>query len=502
MPRVLCVWFPRWPIQRLRSERPDLKRSELVLIAGRNPRLLVTVCGSKAERLGVHAGQPLAEARALIRNARFLPADPVADRETLRQLALDGQRFSPLVGLEDGPAPESLLSDVTGCTHLWQDEDRFVQTVREYWTGRGYNIQLALAGTVGTAWALAHWTAVAVVSRGGETEALSGLPVELLRLPVTVLERLGALGLRTVRDVLLLPRETLFSRFDVILPQRLDEALGRRPELFVAERLHEPLTVAREWDVPLEDRLTVELLCREMLRALLGEASHPGAGVQELEGELRTEAGPVKLQVRLARASRDEAHLAELVALQLERCTWPGGIVAIRWTINELGHLPEIERNWFAPDAETDATREVVALVDRLSSRLGDHVVLRAEAVADAEPEHAVELVPWMKATPTRSDGYSLPPEHSRCRPFRLFVVPKPIAVVSVVPDGSPMRMTWRGKDHRVIRCWGPERIATGWWRAQDTERDYYRAEWEDGTHAWVFRDLRRDRWFLHGFFE
>ena len=38
MPRVLCVWFPRWPIQRLRIARPELRRSELVLFAGQNQR--------------------------------------------------------------------------------------------------------------------------------------------------------------------------------------------------------------------------------------------------------------------------------------------------------------------------------------------------------------------------------------------------------------------------------------------------------------------------------
>ena len=110
MPRVLCVWFPRWPIQRLRNEQPELRRSELVLFAGHNQRPCVTVCGPKAERLGVRVGQPLAEAKALFRKAVFLPADVVADREALCQLALDGQRFSPLVGLEEGIPPESLLS--------------------------------------------------------------------------------------------------------------------------------------------------------------------------------------------------------------------------------------------------------------------------------------------------------------------------------------------------------------------------------------------------------
>src|SRR5262249_13613806 len=149
-----------------------------------------------------------------------------------------------------------------------------------------------------------------------------------------------------IGDLLRLPRETLSSRFGVILPQRLDQALGRRPEPFVAERLREPLTAARQWDVPLEDRLTLALICRQMLQTLLSVGNHPGAGFQELEGALQTESGAVTLAIRLARPSRDESHLAQLVELQLERCTWSGGIVAIRWTVTQLGRLPEVEHNW------------------------------------------------------------------------------------------------------------------------------------------------------------
>ena len=37
MPRVMCVWFPNWPIQRLRTERRELRRSELVLFARQGP---------------------------------------------------------------------------------------------------------------------------------------------------------------------------------------------------------------------------------------------------------------------------------------------------------------------------------------------------------------------------------------------------------------------------------------------------------------------------------
>jgi protein ImuB len=437
-----------------------------------------------------------------LRRAVYLPADVGADREALCQRALDGQRFSPLVGLEEGMAPESLLSDVTGCTHLWGGEEPFLQAVRDHWTERGFQIQLALAGTVGTAWAVAHAVRAAVVPAGGETAALSHLPVSLLRLPISTLERLEALGLRTIGDLLKLPRETLASRFGLILPERLDQALGNRSESFVVERLREPLAVVREWEVPLENRLAVAQLCQEMLRTLLALGDHPGAGIQELEGELRTEVEVVKLQIRLVEPTRDERHLAQLVDLQLERCTWSHGVIGIRWIVLRLGSLALVQRDWFADDGATDVSREVVALVERLSSRLGDDMVLRVDVVPDPQPERAVQLTPWTQARPADASAFALSPEQSRCRPFRLLSVPQPIAVVSVVPDGPPIRMTWRTQECRVVRSWGPERIATGWWRAPDVERDYYRAEWEDGTHAWIFRDRRGGRWFLHGFFE
>lgn len=472
------------------------------MFAAQNQRLFITACGPQAERSGVRIGQPLAEAKTLIRNAHFLPADAATDREALRQLALDAQRFSPIVGLEDAENPESLLCDVTGCTHLWDGEERFLNAVRDYWSGRSFHTQLALAGSVGAAWALARAVTAAVVPVGEESTALAGLPVELLRLPLTALERLDALGLKTIRDVLQLPRDTLAGRFGVILPQRLDQALGLRPESFVGERLREALSVVREWETPLENRLDVALVCRRMLRTLLSMVHHPYAGLEELEGELRTETGVTTLEIRLMKPSRDERHLAQLVELQLERRAWPGGVVAIRWSVPRLGRFQEVEQEWFAGNNGTDASRHVDSLVERLSSRLGDDMVLRVEAVADALPECAFQFLPWTRVTPGRTNEPPLTPELWRCRPCRLFSVPQPLMVLSVIPDGPPILMTWLNEDHRVARCWGPERIATGWWRAADARRDYYRVEWEDGTHVWTFRNQRDGQWFLHGFFE
>ena len=47
----------------------------------------------------------------------------------------------------------------------------------------------------------------------------------------------------------------------------------------------------------------------------------------------------------------------------------------------------------------------------------------------------------------------------------------------------------------------GPERIETGWWDGAPARRDYYVMANRDGETLWVFQDLVRGGWFLHGFF-
>jgi len=37
------------------------------------------------------------------------------------------QRYSPIVGVEEGPCPESLLVDITGCAACFHGEDRLRQ---------------------------------------------------------------------------------------------------------------------------------------------------------------------------------------------------------------------------------------------------------------------------------------------------------------------------------------------------------------------------------------
>jgi protein ImuB len=85
---------------------------------------------------------------------------------------------------------------------------------------------------------------------------------------------------------------------------------------------------------------------------------------------------------------------------------------------------------------------------------------------------------------------------------LRLKPQPVPIAAVSLVPDGPPIRFQWQGQDCVIRNYWGPERIETGWWRGPRVDRDYYRVETAVGQRFWLFRRNRDGNWFLHGVFE
>jgi protein ImuB len=98
----------------------------------------------------------------------------------------------------------------------------------------------------------------------------------------------------------------------------------------------------------------------------------------------------------------------------------------------------------------------------------------------------------------------------SPIRPIRLFARPEPIEAIAQVPDGPPVRFSWRHVTHHVTRAEGPERIAMEWWRndrGENLERDYFRVESAAGARVWIYREglyqagSPKPRWYVHGLF-
>src|SRR5262249_44379364 len=122
----------------------------------------------------------------------------------------------------------------------------------------------------------------------------------------------------------------------------------------------------------------------------------------------------------------------------------------------------------------------------------------RGESAANAGGMSRRRGVPSALAVGSRLNGAG----YFGRRPVRVLAAPTSIAVMSVIPRRAPLGMRPGSEKHTVERSWGPERIATGWWRGQDIQRDYYVVETEQGTRFWIFRRLDDGRWFLHGCFD
>ncbi len=501
---------------------------------------------------GIRPGMPLAEATALARN---LPPqhsssaqgrrknaakpsaragfsrwhlemhDPLADRLALEELAEWCRRFSPIVGCEE--ADSSLLLDVTGLGPLFGGEqalaDRIVRALHE----RALTARVAIADTLGAAWAVAHFADLAcetsdasailsalrvplIVPAGQTWGALAALPVEALRLPPETCALLAEIGLQRIEQLAALPRDTLRSRFGPRVLENLDRACGAAAEAIVARAAPEELEFAWSLEYPTDRRETIELVLAPLVARACDALAQQGRGVLRLQCRFEYEHPPADdFVVGLYRPSASARHVGDLVRLKLESLGFREPVATIRVAVLAVDRLEVHQQALFDSDPDSRSNREapraLATLVDRLSNRLGPDAVVRPRLLAGAQPEFACQYQPLSSlATRRRKKTHGGRPAETPVagdRPLRLEPKPLPLSVVSLAPEGPPVTFRLAGRDERVVRVWGPERIETGWWRTRCVRRDYYQVETARGARYWLFRHLNSGKWFLHGVF-
>ena len=544
-------------MQRLAAARPELKDQAVVLYEEHSRGLKVVACSASlgnspqpeftpepsdsnsaisrrafARLPIIRPGMPLAEALALAGWAAQTaerPApdsaaaatdriaetqlhleahDPLADRLALEQLAEWCQRFSPIVGLEDAQDPESLLLDVTGLSHLFGGEELLAHQIEQQFDHRGLSCRVAIADSIGSAWALAHChpaDGAIVVPAGQSLAAVTPLPLEALRLSPDSEALLAELGIRQIGQLLKLPRSTLSARFGAEILKRLDQLTSGRGEVIVARQPVCPLE--RHWlfECPTDRREMIDFAIEQLTAQLCQDVSSQPKGILRLHCRLETErAGGSDFSIGLFRPSASPRHLLDLIRLRMESLRLAEPVVAVRMGAVSIAPLQFNQQELFNEEHSREAPRALAALVDRLSSRLGRQAVLRAWLLPDAQPEYACQYSP-LAGLPSRRRRPKRPaaavPAAGQ-RPVKLYSTPAPIVVVAVAPDGPPVRFQWQGCDQRIAVTWGPERIETGWWRTRCVRRDYYRVETVQGNRFWLFRRLTDGQWFIQGEFD
>ncbi len=444
----------------------------------------------------------------------------------MESLAAWCQRFSPLVGIERTVEPASLLLDITGLAHLFGGEAALAEQVLGDFAARGLRVQLAVADTLGAAWAVVHYKDEGERMKDeGETPflhsssfildpsslitaALAPLPVEALRLPAETVELLHSLGIWRIGQLEPLPREELAARFGPRLAQRWDQATGKLAEPLPA--YGPPPRFRADWssEYAAARHERIEAVLERLIGRLSAMLARCGRGALRLQCRLWSSAAgpPLEMAVGLFEATARRERLFPLVQLQLERLRLPGPVRAMSVEATLTAPLECRQQELFPDDTLRWQPRHLAGLIERLSNRLGAKAVVRVRLRPEAQPELACRYEPLVdgggrrRTSRARKPLPELPP-----RPLRLLARPRQVAVTSFVPDGPLGTVPIFVAGHppqRIARCWGPERIETGWWRGQAVGRDYYRVETAAGHRWWLFRRLRDGRWFLHGMFD
>ncbi|MEI7712439.1 MAG: DNA polymerase Y family protein [Rhodospirillales bacterium] len=490
MRRVVSIWFPTLPTDRLRQQSDCAPEGTPLITAGNDGRRqIVAATDSTAAGLGLHPGMPLAQAQALVPGLAIHPAEPDSDADSLRRMAAWCLRYAPLASPDP---PDGIWIDATGSAHLHGGETAMLRDLTQRFAAFGMQARPAIADTPGAAHALARY----------RTAVAAGLPLEALRLPPAICDGLRLMGFDRVDQLIATPRAPLVRRFGNIVALRLDQLSGAVFEPIVPTIPPDTIQARLTFMEPLLTAPAFAAVIDRLAALVCDDLENAGQGARRLDLLFeRVDGATPVIRIGTARPSRDPRHLARMLTERLERIDPGLGIEAMHLIATRVDSAPQTQTAALADRTETP----IAELVDRLSNRLGAARVFRNEPVESDVPERSVRRVPALQSGAKANWPADLP------RPIRLLDPPQPVEAMALLPDHPPLAFTWRRVRHRVRHADGPERIAGEWWK-RDGEmhsvRDYFRVEDEDGRRFWLFR--RGDgedaatgdrRWFLHGFF-
>ena len=494
--RYVSVWFRHLTTDWFSLQEPALRQQPLVLTAPVHGRVMIVAANSVAEARGIHAGMVLADARAVEPTLQAWPEKPELANKLLHRLAEWCIRFTPVVAVDP---PDGLLLDVSGCTHLWGGETPYLETIVKKLQARHYDVQAAMADTVGAAWGVArHGRAPWVIEPRGHLDALLVLPPEALRLEADAVARMHKLGLHQIGQFMHVQRTSLRRRFGEHFLQRLGQALGHEEEILESvqpveayqERLPclEPIVTATGIAIALEQLL--QTLCQRL------QQEQKGLRTAVLKG-YRVDGKVEQVTIGTHRPSHSPRHLFKLFETSLSTIEPALGIELFILEAPKVEeHHDRQEKLWEGYGGLDDL--RLSELVDRLAGRLGTAVIHRYLPDEHYWPERS-----FRRATSLQEQS-TAPWCIGHLRPLQLLAVPERIEVTALTPDHPPMLFRYKGQLHTIVRADGPERIEQEWWLQQGQHRDYYRVEDDAGRRYWLFRlghyHEKIYQWFIHGF--
>ncbi|WP_305804525.1 DNA polymerase Y family protein [Stenotrophomonas sp. YIM B06876] len=470
--RWACILLPHLALDGVLRGCAD-PAAPRVLVRGPAQRRVLHAVNPAAAALGLKAGLSLVTAQALAAGFESSSHDPADEARWHALLAAWAYRFSSQVSLQYAQA---LIVEVEGSLGLFGPWPQFEARLRNGLQALGFRHRIVLAPNPVAARALANAHDGLAIDAGQLRAALGQLPVQRAGFGAEAATAFERMGLRTLKQLYALPRDSIARRFPPQVLQHLDALLGERafplqpyqpPDVFEAR-------IELGYEVESSQALLFPLrrLASDLAAFLAGRDGSVQRFTLQLEHE---DCAATAVTIGLLAAERDPALLFDIARNRLEQAQLPAAVRAMGLYADQLPAFVPGHRELFDPRPQQNTPWE--QLRERLRARLGEQAVHGLRVHADHRPEQAwrSEAVAEKKTVPVA------PPA---ARPGWLL----------------PAAVPWPGAAPQLLS--GPERIESGWWDGADMRRDYYRVSSRFGQHAWVWREVGGEGGFmLQGWF-
>jgi protein ImuB len=492
-PRELWV-AAHVPQLALRALRRSDDTRPLVIVDPEDHHQRILDADAPAQAAGIRPGMTLGAALAAAPDIEPRPRDASRERELMQRLATLAATFTPQVSIEP---PDGLLLEIKPSIMLFGGLRELCRRLRAACAADprllriGATPHFTLAPT-----ALAALAAARAGARCFITDPLA-LPARLKPLPLPVLRwpeehnlRLAAMGVRTLGELMRLPRAGFARRFGPDRLADLDRLLGRRADPRARLVRRERYRGAIDLDHELEDHDRILQALAPLLHELEQFLRVRQCGVAALQCRFHHyRAAPTRCTLRLAAPEAGGERFTRLLRERLATLTLPEPVRRCELRGGALNPWSPASRPLWSPGEHGHASAgERPPLVEHLRARLGAQARYGIRRVAEHRPERA-----WGVAEP--GVGGNAPVTRagaSAARPLWLLAAPQALQSQRGRPrHQGPLQLLG-----------GPERIESGWWDGADMRRDYYVAKDAAGAILWIYRECTGDRsWFLHGIF-
>lgn len=466
--RWACILLPHLAIDAILRQQPEPEAAH-VLVTGPTQRRVLHAINPAARAAGLEAGMLLNAAQLLTRDFHIHAYDPSQEVTTRTMLATWAYGFSSQVSLE---LPHAIVLEIAGSRALFGEWPELSRRLSSELRDMGFRHRLVAAPNPHAAWALARVHPELGVDDGLLLQALGHIPLERSGLPMDAVTTLARSGLRKLRQVFALPRDSLARRFAPTVLAHLDtlRATDAAPlPLFMPPDRFE-CRIEFEYEVESSQALLFPL--RRLTADLATFLACRDGGVQRFTLVFEHERhAPSHLVVGLLTPEREGNILFELARSRLDHLSLPAGVRGMQLLAEELPPFIPAARDLF--DSRPQQAVPWDQLRERLRARLGDDAVQPVVLHADHRPERA-----------TRPVGTQ--PKQLPALPRRpAWLLPRPI----------PLR-------GRIEVLGQLERIEAGWWDGSDVLRDYAVVRTGEGQTAWAFQSPKRPgEWWLQGWF-